>query len=95
MELGLGSMFIVNLCNVITNNGSAKPFINDYSPNIQNMVWVLENQYIHANGMTGTGRVGNVKQVLKPENTGGELKGRQSQQFPKHCSFGVNWDIFA
>lgn len=93
-ELGLGSMSIVNLCNnVITNNGSAKPFINDLTPNIQNMVWVWENQVHTYNGMTGTGRIGNVKQVLKPENT------VENTAFDRNTKtlfgFGVNWDIFA
>lgn len=93
-SLGLGSMSIINLCNnVITLNGSAKPFVNDYSPNIQNMAWSWENQVYTYNGMTGTGRIGNVKRVLKPENT------VENATFDRNTKtlfgFGVNWDIFA
>ncbi len=61
-------MSIVNLCNnVITNNGSAKTIINDYSPTIQNMVWV-ETKYIHT--MVWQAQVVvTLSRSLNPENT--------------------------
>lgn len=93
-ELGLVSASVINLCNnVITLNGSAKPFINDYTPNIQNMLWTWDGEVQTHNGLTGTGRAGNVKQVLKPENA------VENTTFDRNTKtlfgFSVNWDIFA
>ncbi len=53
----------------------------------------LENQVHTYNGMAGTGRVGNVKQVLKPENT---VETQRLTATPKHCSGSVsNFRIFS
>lgn len=93
-ELGLASASIINLCNnVITlRRGNVAPFTNDYNPNLQHMGWVATNQVQTLNGKSGTGRGGNVKQVLKYNNS---VAGTTYDVATKSLfGFSANWDMF-
>ena len=93
-ELGLASASIINLCNNVFTfrRGNVAPFVNDYSPSLQAMNWVVPNQVQTLNGKSGTGRSGNVRQVLKYNNT---VAGTTYDVATKSLfGFSANWDMF-
>lgn len=93
-ELGLASASIINLCNNVftLRRGNVAPFINDNNPSLQAMNWVVPNQVQTLNGKSGTGRGGNVRQVLKYNNT---VAGTTYDVATKSLfGFSANWDMF-
>lgn len=93
-ELGLASASIINLCNNVftLRRGNVAPFINDNNPSLQDMNWVVPNQVQTLNGKSGTGRGGNVRQVLKYNNT---VAGTTYDVATKSLfGFSANWDMF-
>lgn len=93
-ELGLASASVINLCNNVftLRRGNVAPFINDNNPSLQAMNWVVPNQVQTLNGKSGTGRAGNVRQVLKYNNT---VAGTTYDVATKSMfGFSANWDMF-